>query len=93
MPIQDWGIALFNIDEYRSAITDHLNDREKFVLIETLKECDRTRISNEEVGDVREIAREFSKFMANFKGSDLISMVTKRKRMINHLIHKATQHN
>ena len=72
MPIQDWGIALFNIDRgTRSAITDHLNDREKFVLIETLKECDRTRISNEEVGDVREkIAREFSKFMANFKGTE-----------------------
>ena len=72
LSIKDWGIALFNIDRgRRSAITDHLTDREKYVLIETLKECDMSGISEEDVGDVREAAaRTFAEEMENLKKSN-----------------------
>jgi hypothetical protein len=69
IPIKDWGIALFNIDRgLRGAITAHMNDRERFVLIETLKECDIQGISPEDVGDTREsVARQYSEFLTEYK--------------------------
>lgn len=61
VPAREWGMAMFNVDRsLRGSITKHLNDSQNYILIETLKACDRDGVPEREIWAVRErIAKVF----------------------------------